>query len=154
MAAEVALKFGDGEYLFALRLPQILELQRLCGAGIFAIYGRVLKGRYRTPEGIEFGVPGECDAFVGDLYEVIRLALAGGGKGRVNGEDVEVSPLRAKELVETYCHGRPLVEVWNFAAAALLATIEGYDDQKKSPAPGGESPRKASTKRKSSQTAQ
>lgn len=151
MATEVELKFGDGDYLFALRLPQILELQRLCGAGIFPIYARVLRGRYVLEGGLAFGAPHEGEAFISDIYETIRLGLLGGGKGRVNGEDVIVTPGRARELIETYCHGRPLNESWDFAAAILAATIEGYETEKKSPEPPA--PKKRSTKRKSSQTA-
>lgn len=155
MATHIELKFGDGDYLFALKLPQILELQRLCGAGIFAIYGRVLKGRYVLGDtDVSFGVPQECEAFILDIFETIRLALIGGGKGMVSGEEVSVNVLRARQLVETYCHSLPLKQSWDVAAAILVATIEGYEGQKKSPEPGAGKPLKASTKRKSSSTAQ
>lgn len=155
MAAEIDLKFADGDYLFSLRLPQILELQRACGAGIFTIYGRVLKGRYVLDGGLAFGIPHECEAFISDIYETVRQALIGGGKGVVNGEDVTVNPVRATQLVETYCHlpAQPLKDTWDLAAAILSVTIEGYEGQKKSPEPVADKPPKGSTKRKSSQTA-
>lgn len=126
MRTDIELEFADGSYLFALKLPQIVELQRVCGAGIFAIYGRVLKGRY-VFKGEEFGAPHEGEAFLHDIYETIRLALIGGGRGRVNGEEVTVSPGRAKELLETYIHPQPLKDAWGVAAAILSAKIEGYE---------------------------
>jgi hypothetical protein len=134
---EIDLEFADGTYSFALKLPQILELQRVCGAGIFAIYGRVLKGRYLL-NGQSFGAPHECEAFADDVYATIRLGLIGGGGGLVNGQTVEVNALRAKQLVETYAHTAPLAEPWAIAAAILSAKIEGYEPQKKSPVTTGE----------------
>jgi hypothetical protein len=144
-ATSIELHFADGEYLFALPLPQVLELQRVCGAGIFVIYGRVLKGRYML-EGLEFGAPQECEAFILDVYETIRQGLIGGGKGLVNGIEVEVSPLRARQLIEAYVHPQPLKDAWAIAASILSAKIEGYTPKKKAevmekPA----KPRKAST---------
>lgn len=155
MATSIELKFADGDYLFALKVPQILELQRVCGAGIFVIYGRLLKGRYvLQSSGLSFGAPHECEAYLNDVLETVRLALIGGGQGRVNATDVQVTPLRARELVDTYCFpATPLKETWDLAAAILATTMEGYDEpsgQKKSPAPARQ---KGSTKRKSSQTA-
>lgn len=149
---ELDLEFGDGVYTFVLRLPQIIELQRLCGAGIFTIYGRVVRGRYVLQNGVAFGAPHECEAFVGDVYETCRLGLAGGGHGRVNEADADVSPTRARELVEAYLHGRPLKEAWDLAAAILMATVEGIE-QKKSPETADEKPAMASSKRRSSSTA-
>lgn len=134
MRTDIELEFADGSYLFALKLPQILELQRLCGGGVFAIYGRVLKGRYMLA-GQEFGAPHEGEAFVHDIMETIRLGLIGGARGVVNEQEVEVSTLRAKQLVETYAHppAAPLKDSWAIAAAVLSALIEGYEPQKKSP---------------------
>lgn len=155
MSSFPEIRFGDGDYIFALKLPQILELQRVCGAGIFTIYGRVVEGWYTRADGFEFGLPHEANAHVLDVYETIRLGLIGGGAGLVNGETVAVGPNRARELVETYAHPPvPLKEAWNVAVKVLVATIEGYDDQKKSPEPdaAGRQP-KTSTKRKSSATA-
>lgn len=146
---EIELEFGDGAYLFALKLPQLAELQRTCDAGVFAIYGRIARGRYLL-NGEPHGVPHECEAYVLDVYETIRLGLIGGAKGFVNGQAVEVTPLRARELVETYIHPAPLKEAWDLAAVILMAKIEGYEPPKKAapaqkPAASG---RKASTSRK------
>jgi hypothetical protein len=85
IAAEVELKWADGTYLFALKLKQIEELQRLCGAGLGEIAQRLLvEERWK----------------VGDIVETIRLGLIGGG----------TTPLRARELVDIYIDGRPLAD--------------------------------------------
>lgn len=151
---ELELEFGDGDYLLALRLPQIIELQRLCDAGIFVIHGRVLKGRYSLGADGVLAVPSEGESHVLDIYETIRLALIGGGQGSVNGAEVKVNALRARQLVETYCHTQPLKDSWEIAASILHALIEGYEGQKKSPEPRpAKKPSPASKRRKSSQTA-
>lgn len=150
---ELELEFGDGAYLFALRLPQILELQRLRGAGIFAIYGRVLKGRYLIEDGSVIAVPSDAEADAEDIFDTIRLGLIGGGKGMVNGAEVQVNPIRARQLVETYCHPAALKESWNVAAAVLHALIEGYDPPQSQKKSAEEQPPKGSTRRKSTRTA-
>lgn len=136
----IDLEFGDGTYLFKLGLAQIGELQTKCGAGLGAIYARILRGRYPTGEGSEtFGVPTEADWHVMDLLDTIRLALIGGGGGTVDGQPVKVDPTRARELVTAYVFpARPLQEAWTLAAAILTALIVGYqppaddgDDKKK-----------------------
>lgn len=85
VAAEVELKWADGKYLFALKLKQIEELQRLCGAGLGEITQRLLvEERWKV-----------CD-----IVETLRLGLIGGG----------TLPLRARELIETYVDGHPLAD--------------------------------------------
>lgn len=135
--AALELHFADGEYLFDLKLPQLAELQEKRGAGIFKIYGRVMKGRYLLG-GESITLPEEGEAFAEDIFETIRLGLLGGGRGLVDGKEVEVSALTAKRLVETYCHAAPLRESWAVAAAVLAARIEGYTppaDKKKAEPP-------------------
>ncbi len=147
------LLFADGTYLFDLKLPQLQELQEKRGAGVFKIYGRVLKGRY-VFEGQPMALTQDGEAYAEDLFEPIRLGLIGGGKGMVDGKEVEVSPLLARTLVERYCHNAPLRESWAVAAAILGARIEGYTPPKNGEA--GAKPartRKASTSPKSSRTA-
>jgi hypothetical protein len=149
---QVELKFADGDYLFALKLPQLAELQDKCGAGIFAIYGRVLKGRFVLGEEI-VGMAHEGEAYASDLYETIRLGLIGGGKGMVDGKEVEVSALRARQLVETYVHPAPLREAWSIAAAILTVKIEGYDpgpnvEPAEKPASPPQGSRRGSTRKK------
>ncbi|KGM34994.1 gene transfer agent family protein [Inquilinus limosus] len=85
ISAEVELSWADGTYLFALKLKQIEELQRLCNAGLGEIAQRLLvERRWR----------------VGDIVETIRLGLIGGG----------LPAVRARELVDTYLDGRPLAD--------------------------------------------
>jgi len=85
IAAEVELAWADGSYLFALKLKQIEELQRLCGAGLGEIAQRLLvERRWR----------------VSDVVERIRLGVVGGG----------LPAVRARELVDTYVDGRPLAD--------------------------------------------
>lgn len=121
----VELTFGDGDYLFDLKLPQLAELQEKRGVGIFRLYGRVLQGRYLF-DGEVLGVPAEGEAYAEDIFEVIRLGLIGGGRGLVDGAEVTVSALKARTLVERYCHAAPLRDPWSVAAAVLAARIEGY----------------------------
>jgi hypothetical protein len=124
------LHFADGVYLFELKLPHLAELQEKRGVGIFALYGRVLRGRYLF-EGIPIAQTTDGEAYAEDLFETIRLGLIGGGRGLVGGQEVAVTPLTAKTLVERYCHPAPLKESWAVAAAVLAARIEGYDPPKK-----------------------
>ena len=147
------LEFADGQYLFDLKLPQLMELEEKCGVGTLAIYGRVLKGRYILGDET-FGAPAEGEARVIDLFETIRLGLIGGGAGMVNGEEVKVSVLKAKTLVERYCHAAPLRESWTLAAAILGARVEGYSPPKKAePADEPATPTNGSTSPASSPTA-
>jgi hypothetical protein len=148
------LKFGDGDYLFDLKLPQLAELQRLRDCGIFKLYGRVLKGRFLLGDN-PVALPEEGEAFAEDLFEVIRMGLIGGGKGVVNGVEAAVSINRARQLVETYCHPAPLTESWSIAAAVLAARIHGYTppaDKKKAPG-RAKKPVTSSTSRRSRTTA-
>jgi hypothetical protein len=155
-ATSIELKFADGDYLFALPIPQLIELERSRGAGILEIYGRLMEGWFVSATGAEFSVPHAGKAHILDITEFIRLSLIGGGKGRVNGEDVTVSAIRARELVDAYCYpAAPIVESWAIAKAAAFAVVEGYEPaEKKSPEPAKDDPTPArSTKRKSSPTA-
>lgn len=128
------LEFADGTYLFDLKLPQLAELQEKCASGVLAIYGRLLRGRYVLGDAT-IGAPAEGEARVEDMFETIRLALIGGGRGLVDGKEVTVSALTAKTLVERYCHAAPLRESWTLAAAILGARFEGYEPPKKAEPP-------------------
>ncbi|GLI99118.1 gene transfer agent family protein [Sphingobium sp. BS19] len=120
MKAAIDLDFADGTYTFDLKLPQLAELQEKCGAGVFAIYGRVMRGR-GVLDGEPIGMAWQGEAFDIDLFETIRLGLIGGG----------IPATEAKKLVERYCHPAPLRESWALAAAILMARVEGYDPPKK-----------------------
>lgn len=151
------LKFGDGEYLFDLKLPQLAELQEKRGCGIFRLYGRVLRGRL-VFQGVAVADPADGEAYAEDLFETIRLGLIGGRRGLVDTKEIEVTALTASKLVERYCHTAPLRESWALAAAILAARVEGFDpgpldDPAPAPVPAKKPPRKASTSRKLSRTA-
>lgn len=136
MQTSISLSFGDGTYTFRLTLPGIVEIQRKAKTGIGAVYARVLRGRYITPD-LQFGSPLEATYSLEDLRETIRQGLIGGGTGVVDGEIVTVNAQRAQELLETYCFpAAPLSDDWTLSAAILTACVEGYEepDQKKSPA--------------------
>lgn len=152
-ATFLEMEFADGRYTFALRLPQILELQRSCDAGIFEVYARIMRGRIAM-NGATMGIPHEAMAHVKDVFDTIRLGLIGGAGGSVDGERVEVDAHRARQLVETYAHPpAPLKAAWDLAAAILYALIEGYAPaQKKSPDATAKA-KTGSTKRRSSRTA-
>ena len=85
IAAEIELKWGDGTYVFALKLKQIEELQRLVGVGLGELAQRLLMERRW---------------YAGDIVETLRLGLVGGG----------LPSVRARELIETYVDGHPLAD--------------------------------------------
>ena len=147
----LTLPYGNGEYLFDLKLPQLAELQEKRGAGVFKIYGRVLAGRYIF-DGEPLAIPAEGEAFAEDLVETIRLGLIGGGEGLVDGQRVPVSALLAKTLVERYTASAPLREAWSVAAAILGARVEGYVPPKKKARAKPVTKTSSSTSRRSSRT--
>lgn len=83
-SAEVVLVCFDGEHKFALKLKQIDELQRVCGAGLGAIVRRVVGG----------------DFYARDISETIRLGLIGAG----------MPDVRALEIVNTYVDGKAIMQ--------------------------------------------
>lgn len=153
------LEIGDGIYRCKLNLPQIAELQTKCGipvrhpeygemikpTGIGAVTARVLKGRYKLRDGSVFGEPLEAEFFAHDCLEVVRLALIGGGGGIVDGEDVAVDAIRARQIMDRYVQPMPWDRIWELAAAILLANIHGYSPTAKEAAPP---PKKARAPRK------
>lgn len=99
----IDLEFGDGTYRFKLGLKQIAELQEKRGTDVTWPDGST--GRRPKPLGVirQQMFLQEYDPL--DLLEIIRLGLEGGAQGIVNETDVEVSPLKAKRLVEHHCTG-------------------------------------------------
>ena len=77
LKAEVSLTWGDGEYLFALKIAEIEELQKACDAGFGEIAARVFGNLF----------------YIRDVYEIIRLGLIGGG----------MAPVTAKQKVRLLC---------------------------------------------------
>lgn len=143
------LLFADGEYLFDLKLPQLAELQEKRGP-VFEVYGRITQGCYVDPgTGQTYADTTKAGAYAEDLFETIRLGLIGGGRGMVDGREIDVTPLTAKALVERYCHPRPLKESWAVARAVVLAKIEGYEPKKEEPAKAPAAERKPRVRKKS-----
>lgn len=129
----IFLDFADGEYEFRLPIAQVAELQEKCGnVGIGAIFSRLMAGRYRNPTTGEVVLnPVEAMFKYEDVCEVIRLGLIGGNRGVVDGKEIEVNPVKARDLVKNYVHTRPLMESWRIASAILSAFIIGYADKTK-----------------------
>lgn len=143
------LLFADGEYLFDLKLPQLAELQEKRGP-VFEVYGRITQGCWVDPAtGVTYADTTKGGAYAEDLFETIRLGLIGGGRGLVDGKEVEVTPLTAKTLVERYCHTRPLRESWAVARSVVLAKIEGYEPKKEEPARAPAAEKKPRVRKKS-----
>lgn len=129
-ANSIELEFGDGQYTFALPLVQIAELQRKTGIGIGGLYARVIKGAQAVGDKVYLN-PGSAEFYALDLVETIRHGLIGGGKGVVNGEEIEVTPLIANKLVDAYVLGQPLQAAWNVAVTVLGVAIVGFEPPKK-----------------------
>jgi hypothetical protein len=126
MATSIDLEFADGVYTCALPLERIDELQRKTGVGIGSLFGRVLKGSQQIGDEVILS-PGHAEFYVLDLVETIRQGLIGGGRGRVDGREVIVTPPVAQRLIASYVLTRPLSEAWSHAIAILGATMVGYD---------------------------
>lgn len=144
MDTAIRLKFADGQYLFWLPLPRVVELERKTGASILAIEER-LRGAIGVAGEDEDGEPdfvfvGGGSALVREVLETLRLGLIGGNSGLVGGEEVQVGPGMADQLVADYAYpARPFSEGVVLAWRVLHAAIHGIQLQKKSPAPAAES---------------
>jgi hypothetical protein len=144
LVSALELKFGDGEYRFDLKLPQLAELQEKCGVGVGAIRARLGAGRYLLKAtGAPYGNPDEARFTAEDIYHSIRLGLIGGGGGIVDGRPVTVGGSEAKILADRYVLGRPLAEAWTVAYAVLAARVDGY-----APAVEAAPPKKAKAPRR------
>jgi hypothetical protein len=141
LRVDLTVPFADGLYRFLLTPKEMEELQLLCGSldrsgnrqpvGIFAIYGRLSRGRLVMENGdIDWNNLSMMDAIQGealvaDCAQVIRLGLIGGDKAVVDGQEQRVPPARARQLVDQYVLGRPIEEAWTLAFAILGARIGG-----------------------------
>lgn len=125
LKAEIILKWGDGEYLFALKGAQIETLEKLCGTGIGEIAHRVLSFK----------------PTYADIKQIIWLGLEGGG----------MPPVLVKEKVERFIDNQPLAapedpsSPLNTAISIMNAAWFGVEDLPKGEAEAGESPAKSST---------
>lgn len=153
----VEIGFADGTYRFWLPMPQVVELERKCGGkSIFTMFDQI---------GAGIGLVDDKPVYVGggsamatDVREIIRLGLIGGNSAMVAGEEKQVGPNTARELVESYVYPAcPLIESAHVAWAILHAAISGVHLKKKAnleEAVTSTAPRKRSGKAKSSQTAE
>lgn len=131
MDTSVELDFADGRYRFWLTLPHVVELERKAGGkSIFAIYDQLGAGL-----GLNDGAPvylGGGQGMITDIRETIRLGLIGGNDGLIAGEQIEVGPTRARELVDLYTFpNRPIIESLHVAWTILHAAITGISLKKK-----------------------
>ncbi len=94
--------FGDGERTFALTTEMILELERTTGSAIMALHTR-----FRA-----------MAAHFGDLIEVIRAGLIGGG----------TSPEEAHKLVGIYGRSMLITDLYLLAFDVLDARFSGKSD--------------------------
>lgn len=128
---EITLPFADGEYRFFLPLAQVTELERAAEASMFAIEWSLREGIGIAEDGKAF-FAGNSAAETKAIRNTVRLALIGGGRGKVDGAEVEVGPRRATELVDAYLFpAQPLANgaalAWRILATAIygneLATV-------------------------------
>ena len=106
--------FGDAEHDFNLGADQILELERVTGAGIGALCQRLFAG--------SFGYR--------DLTETLRLALIGGG----------LDPQEASSLVTAYVSMQPMMASMALAVDVLSVLYfgDGTTDTGREPEQPGE----------------
>jgi hypothetical protein len=119
----------DGEYEFQLSMAGMISIEEKAKCGIGAVYGLIMRGRFNNGEQ-DFGVPAEGVFSAGVLLEVVRQGLITGNKGRSDGAEFEVTPLKANMLISRYLdpdNGHNLMEAWGIAAAVIHAAIEGVD---------------------------
>lgn len=100
--AKVTITVYDGEYDFALKIGQLLELQEKTGVGPYVLLQRLVNGDWR----------------VKDAYEIIRLGRIGAG----------TAPLDALDFVRTAVEQRPLMENIAPALSILSAALIGPEN--------------------------
>jgi hypothetical protein len=112
--ADIEIDWGDGRYLFSLRIGQIPELQEKCGDP------NRLDGTIKLSGPPEIVLRLSVGAWrLNDVRETIRLALIGGGK----------TPVEALTLVKRYVDARPLNENVLVAQAILLKALNGPPEE-------------------------
>jgi hypothetical protein len=134
MQAWIDLEFADGEYKFALPVPQINELQSKCGIGIGGLFRRVCSCISVNKDMQPVPVLANAEFYLADIMETIRQGLIGGGKAVVNGEEIQVTPAIANRLIANYVSDKPLLPNISIAASILSVCIVGYDPPKAEPA--------------------
>lgn len=129
---EITLPFGDGIYTFALPAVQLASLQEARGWKVVWPDGAV--GHKRKPFGLIWRevASGEYDA--GDLREIVRLGLIGGGRGVIGPKnsrtEVKVEAVIALDLVEEYFDPMTTDDQWKLAYAIIGAVCVGFTPPK------------------------
>jgi len=126
----IRLACFDGEYEFQLKWASLKAIEEKVGAGIGAIYGQVMRGRYIDGGGNGFGVPAESTFSMGALLEIVRQGLIGGGKGWSDGAEVLVTAPKANALISGYLdpdNGNRAVDAWDIATVIMHAFMDGVD---------------------------
>ncbi len=100
--ARITQPFGDGNYDFQFGWPEALEWEAKYSRSLFGTFNRMHR------EGIYL---------IGDIKEIIRLALVGGG----------AKPVEALRLVDRYVEKRPLSENMALSLMILEAAFFGTD---------------------------
>jgi len=101
--ASIELDWADGTFAFRLAWGELEKLQEACDAGPYVVLNRLVDNSWR----------------VGDISNVIRLGLIGGG----------MAPVDALKKVREYVEKRPPAENLMFAQAILSAGIVGAPDE-------------------------
>ncbi|WP_180982422.1 gene transfer agent family protein [Methylocella silvestris] len=104
LSTAVYRTLGGRDYRFQLRLGEMRELERLCNAGIGAIWRRMAMLEFR----------------VDDLRETIRLGLIGGGTPEPE----------AEAIVRFSIDARPVNDYFDLALAIIKAMFEGVRPKK------------------------
>jgi hypothetical protein len=101
--------FGNGFYKFQLNQQQMRELEDLTGAGIGAVYKRMVTGTY----------------YATDVSQILRLGIVGGASGKIAGDQVKITDRMAADLVSRYQDAMPMTDKWAIAAACIGAAMIG-----------------------------
>lgn len=100
--------YGREDTFCLTKIGHIIELEQLCGAGIFEIAARVESVVVAASDGRVGGV-----AKISDVRETIRLALLGGGKTAQEAQDIT-----NKYVVAPYLDHIPIA--YEILSAALV----------------------------------
>jgi hypothetical protein len=127
----LVLKFGNGDYRFWLPMRELCQLEKECDKSVIQMHDEMGQSLGLLPGSEEPHFIGGGQTRFHEIRATIRFALLGGNEGKVNGEDVKVSPITAREIVETYVDGRPIAETLPVAWSILEAAVRGVSLKKK-----------------------
>lgn len=133
-----AQPFGNSKYRMALGPDQLFELETgmsrtggIIAGGmprhfgvkpmpIFELFANIMSGRVESDDG-SIGNPFRSGASEANICNVVRLGLIGGG---------ECTAREARDLIDQFGPPhRPLMELWDIAAAVLYAALVGIDEK-------------------------